>query len=124
MTKSSKKSLKKSQVVNLYATFSVNNTIITASNMSGEKLFQVSPSCLGYKGPKKPTPYAAQAAMIEVVKRLQDNHKTTSIENIFVSGPGPGRDVALRSIKMPVTKITDITPIVYNGTRPKGAKSL
>lgn len=124
-TTSKKKHYTKAPVVNLHATFGINNTIVTATDAGGiHKLFQLSPPRLGFRGPKKPTPYAAFKTMEEVMKRLQENHKTTTIKTLFVSGPGSGRDVALRAIKIQVQELIDVTPVVYNGCRPKGAKSL
>jgi len=113
----------KSPIVKLYVTFGLNNTIITATTPTGRKLFQISPPCIGFKGPKKPTPYAANKTMEEAMRRIQENHKATTIQSVIVSGPGPGRDVALRTIKMPVGEITDVTPIRYNGCRPPAMRS-
>lgn len=117
-----RKDLRKAEVVDIHATFAINNTVVTVS-FNAQKLFQLSPPCLGFKGPKKPTPFAAQAVMNEAIRRLKEDHKTVAINNVFVSGPGPGRDVALRSIKLPVSNIIDVTPKVCNGCRPVAAKS-
>ncbi len=118
-----RKELKKVEIVDLHATFGINNTIITVSDITGAKIFQLSPPTLGFKGPKKPTPYAAQAVMQAVIKRAKEDHKAVAVRAVFVSGPGPGRDVALRSIKLPVSSIIDITPEPHNGCRPVGARS-
>lgn len=123
-SESKKKHYKKVPAAKIRINCSMNNTMITVSDTEGNKLFQMSPSVLGYKGPKKPTAYAAQAAVHETIKRL-DNYKTTSVE-VEISGVGSAREAALRSMigKVSVTKVSDCTPIVHNGTRPPGAKSL
>jgi small subunit ribosomal protein S11 len=118
-----KKHYVKSQSIKLYMTFGLNNTIITVTTLTGRKLFQLTPPCIGFKGPKKPTAYAAHKTMEEVMRRVQENHKATTIHSVIVSGPGPGRDVALRTIKMPVGEVTDVTPVVYNGCRPPAMRS-
>ncbi len=103
-------------IVDFKVTFSMNNTIITVVKPNGNKLFACSPPMLGYKGPKKSTPYAARMAFLEALRKVQDLYQTKKINNIYVKGPGSGRDVALKSISgIPVNAIIDVTSFVHNG---------
>lgn len=121
-----RKKFRKAEVVNVCATFSLNNTMITVSDIEGHKLFSISPPHLGYKGPQKCTPYAAQAVMMEAIKRMQENHGTVRIEQFKVKGPGAGRDAVLKSVsgRLPVVEFAEATPIVYNGTRSPAPRSV
>jgi small subunit ribosomal protein S11 len=105
LSEKKRKSLRKCQVVDVHANFGINNTIITISDLIGNKLFSISPPHINFKGPKKSTPYAAQATMQQAVKQMQENHGVLSINCVYVKGPGSGRDVSLRSIKIPVAKL-------------------
>ena len=103
----------------------MNNTIITVVKPNGDKLFSVSPPMLGYKGPKKSTPYAARMAMNEALRKAQDLYQVKKIDTIYVNGPGSGRDVALKSISgITVNTIVDVTKFVHNGVRAPGPRSL
>ena len=104
-------------VVHIRSTF--NNTMITITDVNGNTISWASAGVRGFKGSRKSTPFAAQLAAEEAGRRAQDHGmKTVSIR---VSGPGAGRESALRSIQsvgMRVTSITDVTPIPHNGCRP------
>ncbi len=125
--KGTKKVYRKCQMVDLHVNFGMNNTIITVTDLSGQKLFTISPPHLQvspkFTGPRKATAYAAQEAMKAAIVRMQANHGVVAINAVITKGPGAGRDVALRSIKIPVSKFTDVSPVVHNGTRPPAMRS-
>ena len=101
----------------IHATF--NNTIITVTDQQGNTIAWSSAGTVGFKGSRKSTPYAAQLAAQQVVKNAQD-HGVQEVD-VFVKGPGPGREAAIRSLQsagFKVRSITDITPIPHNGCRP------
>jgi len=101
----------------VHATF--NNTIITITDQQGNAIAWSSAGSSGFKGSRKSTPYAAQLAAQQVAKNAQD-HGMREID-VFVKGPGPGREAAIRSLQgagFKVRSITDITPIPHNGCRP------
>ena len=100
------------------ATF--NNIIITITDMEGNALAWSSGGAIGFKGTKKSTPYAAQIAAFNVAKRLRDVG-LTDVE-VFVKGPGPGREAAIRSLQsagLNVRRVKDVTPVPHNGCRPR-----
>lgn len=104
-------------VAHVLATF--NNTIITITDTNGAALAFESAGTCGFKGSRKGTPYPAQLAVEKLVQRLRDNFEMKSVE-VWVKGPGGGREAAIRAFasnKMPVTKIIDATPIPHNGVR-------
>lgn len=95
------------------------NTIITVTDPSGGTICWSSAGLLGFKGSRKGTPYAAQMAAEDVAKKASDNG-VKSLE-LYLSGPGGGRDTAIRSLAnagMRVTLLKDVTPIPHNGCRP------
>jgi len=99
------------------ATF--NNTIITITDQQGNTITWSSAGMVGFKGSRKSTPYAAQLAAQQVAKNAQD-HGVREVD-VFVKGPGPGREAAIRSLQgagFKVRSITDVTPIPHNGCRP------
>jgi small subunit ribosomal protein S11 len=101
----------------IHATF--NNTIITVTDQQGNTLAWSSAGTVGFKGSRKSTPYAAQLAAQQVVKNAQD-HGVQEVD-VFVKGPGPGREAAIRSLQgagLKVRSISDVTPIPHNGCRP------
>jgi small subunit ribosomal protein S11 len=103
--------------VYIHATF--NNTIITVTDQEGNTITWGSAGMAGFKGSRKSTPYAAQLAAQQVAKSAQD-HGVRELD-VFVKGPGPGREAAIRSLQgagFKVRSITDITPIPHNGCRP------
>jgi len=104
-------------VAHIRATF--NNTIVTITDPSGNVVCWSSAGQNGFKGSRKSTPYAAQiASEIAARKALENGMRTI---DVFVKGPGSGREAAVRSLQsagLQVTSITDVTPIPHNGCRP------
>ncbi|MBN1217676.1 MAG: 30S ribosomal protein S11 [Anaerolineae bacterium] len=101
----------------IYATF--NNTIITITDQYGNAVSWASGGTSGFKGSRKSTPYAAQLAARKVAEEAQE-HGMRELD-VFVKGPGPGREAAIRALQaadMVLRSITDKTPIPHNGCRP------
>jgi len=101
----------------IHATF--NNTIITMTDQQGNTVTWGSAGTVGFKGSRKSTPYAARMAAQQTAKQAMD-HGMREID-IFVKGPGPGREAAIRALQaagLKVRSITDVTPIPHNGCRP------
>jgi small subunit ribosomal protein S11 len=98
---------------------SFNNTMITITDVQGNAISWASAGKMGFKGSRKSTPYAAQVAAEQAGKAaMEHGMKTVEIE---VSGPGSGRESALRALQacgLQVTSIRDVTPIPHNGVRP------
>ncbi|SRR5579885_1779196 len=104
----------------VYITSTFNNTIVTVTNTNGDTLGWSSAGARGFKGTRKSTPYAANLAVEEVVKRIMA--KGLESADVYVRGPGSGRDSSLRGIRsagLSITSIADITPIPHNGPRAK-----
>ncbi len=98
---------------------SFNNTLVTITDEQGNALSQSSAGALGFKGSRKSTPYAAQQAA-EVAGRAAADMGLRSVE-VFVKGPGSGRESAVRALEtagLIVTGIRDVSPIPHNGCRP------
>jgi len=104
-------------VAHVAATF--NNTIITITDTAGNAISWSSAGMMGFKGSRKSTPYAAQVAAEDAAKKaVEHGMRTLDVE---VSGPGSGRESALRALQavgLTVTSIRDVTPIPHNGCRP------
>jgi small subunit ribosomal protein S11 len=101
----------------IQATF--NNTIVTITDPQGNVITWASAGTAGFKGSRKSTPYAAQMAAQVAAKTAQENGVREL--DIFIKGPGPGRESAIRSVQQTgliVRSITDVTPIPHNGCRP------
>ena len=99
---------------------SFNNTIVTITDAQGNAIAWSSSGSQGFKGSRKSTPYAAQVAAEDAGKKARE-HGMEQLE-IMVSGPGSGRESALRalqSVGFYVTAIKDVTPIPHNGCRPR-----
>jgi small subunit ribosomal protein S11 len=97
-----------------------NNTIITITDPSGNVICWSSSGQNGFKGSRKSTPYAAQIAAEAAARKAMENGMR-SIE-VYVKGPGSGREAAVRSLQsagLQVVSITDVTPIPHNGCRPR-----
>ena len=104
-------------VVHIHASF--NNTLVTISDVAGNVLAWSSAGSLGYKGNKKSTPFAAGQAAEKAAKIAKD-YGLKSVE-VYVKGPGNGRESAVRSLAaadLEVTMIRDVSPIPHNGCRP------
>ncbi len=115
----------KKRVVNVEATgqahirASFNNIIISMTNNSGQVISWASAGKMGFRGSKKNTPYAAQVAAQECAQKAYDLGLRQV--NVFVKGPGSGRESAIRTIQnvgIEVTMIKDVTPLPHNGCRP------
>ena len=102
-----------------YIQSTFNNTIVTITDTNGEVISWASAGSSGFKGAKKGTPYAAQTAAESAARRAMDQGMR-QIE-VMVSGPGSGRETAIRALQaagLEITLIRDITPIPHNGCRP------
>ena len=98
---------------------SFNNTIITITDTNGNAVSWASAGEMGFKGSRKSTPYAAQVAA-ETAAKLAMEHGMKTVE-VFVKGPGSGREAAIRALQttgLNITLIKDVTPIPHNGCRP------
>lgn len=98
---------------------SFNNTLVTLTDLSGNALSWSSSGSLGFKGSRKSTPYAAQMAAEEAAKAAME-HGLKTVE-VYVKGPGSGREAAIRALQtagLEINMIKDITPIPHNGCRP------
>lgn len=96
-----------------------NNTIVTLTDVSGNALAWSSAGSLGFKGSRKSTPFAAQMAAEEASKAAME-HGLKHVE-VYVKGPGSGREAAIRALQsagLEISLIKDITPIPHNGCRP------
>jgi small subunit ribosomal protein S11 len=114
--KKEKKNIAKG-VAHIQATF--NNTIVTIADISGNAISWATAGGMGFKGSRKSTPFAAQMAAEEAAKKAME-HGLRSIE-VYVKGPGSGRESALRALQtagLAITLIKDVTPIPHNGCRP------
>jgi small subunit ribosomal protein S11 len=105
---------------NVYIQATFNNTIVTITDLKGNALSWCSAGSLGFKGAKKSTPFAAQSTAETATNRAKDFGLKEV--NVFVKGPGVGRESAIRSLGamgLRVKSISDITPIPHNGCRPR-----
>ncbi len=101
----------------IFATF--NNTIVSLSDQSGNVVAWASAGTSGFKGSRKSTPYAARVAAQSASDAARE-HGMQEVD-VFVKGPGPGREAAIRAIQgsgLKVRSITDLTPVAHNGVRP------
>jgi small subunit ribosomal protein S11 len=104
----------------VFITATFNNTLVTLTDPQGNTLFWGSSGLVGFKGARKATPYAATTA-VEAVARKALEQGLKSVE-VYIKGPGAGRDAALRAIKavgLNITLIADVTSIPHNGVRAK-----
>ena len=105
-------------VAHIKATF--NNTIVTITDLQGNTLSWASAGNVGFKGSRKSTPFAAQLAAEAAARKAQE-HGVQKVD-VFVKGPGSGRETAIRSLAatgLEVAGIQDVTPVPHNGCRPK-----
>jgi small subunit ribosomal protein S11 len=103
--------------VHIQATF--NNTIVTITDAQGNAISWASAGELGFKGSRKSTPFAAQSASETAAKAAME-HGLKTVE-VFVKGPGAGRESAIRALEavgLQITMIKDVTPVPHNGCRP------
>jgi len=105
-------------IVHIQSTF--NNTIVTVTDEQGNVLTWESGGTVGYKGTRKSTPYAAQLAAQRAMRKAINEYGLQEVE-IWVKGPGAGRESAIRAVfasGVKVKAIRDVTPIPHNGCRP------
>ena len=103
--------------VHIFATF--NNTIVTVTDSQGNTVAWGSAGSAGFKGSRKSTPFAARLAAEQAIKAAMAMGLQEA--EIFINGPGPGRESAIRAVQslgLKVTAISDITPVPHNGCRP------
>lgn len=115
--KREKKNIPQGQV-HIKSTF--NNTIVTITDTAGNTISWESSGSIGFKGSRKSTPFAAQLAAESAAKKAKE-HGLKRVD-VFVKGPGSGRETAIRSLQaagLEVASITDVTPVPHNGCRPK-----
>ena len=103
-----------------FITATFNNKLVTITDREGNTLCWGSAGLVGFKGARKSTPYAATTAVEAVARKAQDRG-LREVE-VYIKGPGSGRDAALRALKavgLQITLIADVTPMPHNGVRPK-----
>ncbi|HOW58058.1 MAG TPA: 30S ribosomal protein S11 [Smithellaceae bacterium] len=104
-------------VAHIQSTF--NNTIVTITDLSGKVIAWSSAGLQGFKGSRKSTPFAAQMAAEDAVRKAKEQGMRKV--QVYVKGPGAGRESALRSLQLAgltITMIRDVTPVPHNGCRP------
>lgn len=104
----------------IYITATFNNTLVTITDERGNALYWGSSGLVGFKGARRATPYAATTAVEGVARKAMDAGMR-EVE-VYIKGPGSGRDAALRALKavgLGIVLIADVTPIPHNGVRPK-----
>lgn len=119
-SKTVKKVEKKVQSGRVYVTATFNNTLITLTDTGGNTLVWGTSGTAGFKGARRATPYAAISAM-EKVAQAAKGFGMSAVE-LYIKGPGPGRDATIKALRgsgVNITMIADITPIPHNGPRPK-----
>jgi small subunit ribosomal protein S11 len=118
ITTKKKKEVKNVSAGRLYVTATFNNTLITLTDTKGQAIAWSSSGNAGFKGTRKATPFAA----ITAVEKVAQAAKTVGMSTIevYLKGPGPGRDAAIRALRnsgMTILMIADVTPIPFNGPR-------
>lgn len=115
-----KKEVKTLTTGRVYVTATFNNTLVTVADLEGKVLFWSSSGASGFKGARKSTPFAAISAVETVAQKAKEAGMSAC--EVYIKGPGPGRDAsirALRNVGINITTIADITPIPHNGPRAK-----
>lgn len=118
-----KSNLQMSEHGRVYVTATFNNTLVSITNDKGDAISWSSSGSAGFKGTRKSTPYAASIAVERAAKKAQEMGLKSV--DIYVKGPGSGRDSSLRAIKsagISITSISDVTPIPHNGPRAKNRR--
>ena len=104
----------------MYVVATFNNTLVTVTDEQGNVIGSGSTGMVGFSGSRKATPYAATTAIEKVLNATKD--KGLKQVEVYIKGPGPGRDAALRVLRaagLKVTLLADVTPMPHNGCRPK-----
>lgn len=115
-----KKTIRRVEKGRVYITATFNNTLVTITDEKGNTICWGSSGSSGFKGARKATPFAATTA-VELAARKAVAQGLAEIE-VYIKGPGSGRDAALRALRsagLSITMIADVTPIPHNGVRPK-----
>jgi small subunit ribosomal protein S11 len=122
-SRAGRKAKKNIPVGRAYVKTSFNNTFVTLTDRQGDVIVWESAGTAGFKGSRKSTPFAAQVTA-EAVARLGMEHGLQKVE-VFVRGPGSGRETAVRALSaagLEVTSVKDISPQAHNGCRPKARR--
>jgi small subunit ribosomal protein S11 len=109
----------------LYVSATFNNTLVSITDEKGNVLCWESTGGSGFSGSRKSTPYAATITVENAINKAKNNYGMNQME-VYLKGPGPGRDVALRVLRaqgIKITLIADLTPVPHNGTRPRKARN-
>jgi small subunit ribosomal protein S11 len=109
------------EIAKIFIAASFNNTLVNITDEKGGSIVWGSSGAAGFKGTRRATPYAATTAVEKVIKKAKDEYGVKEVE-IYVKGPGPGRDAALRAVRaagVKISLIADVTPMPHNGPRPK-----
>lgn len=104
----------------VYVTATFNNTLVTITDSKGDTIAWSSAGASGFKGARKSTPFAAITAVEKVAAKAKSMGMTSA--EVYIKGPGSGRDAAIRALKsagLSITMIADVTPVPHNGTRAK-----
>ena len=104
----------------MYIKATFNNTLVTFTDDVGNVISWTNTGSVGFKGTRKSTPYAATTTIEEAIKKAKE--KGISSIQVYIKGPGPGRDAVLRVLRnsgIDINMIADVTPIPHNGCRPK-----
>lgn len=123
LTTKSKQPLRSVPKGNLYITATFNNTLAAVTDTAGNVIAWSSTGKVGFTGSRKSTPYAATKTIEDVLEKA--NAYGLHEIKIYIKGPGPGRDAALRVLRgtpYRITMIADVTPLAHNGTRPRKKK--
>lgn len=105
----------------VYISASFNNTLVTVTDEKGDVLRWGSAGASGFKGTRKSTPFAATSAVEKTLSSVVEDFGLNEVE-VYVKGPGPGRDASLRAIRaagLKISQIADLTPMPHNGPRPR-----
>lgn len=112
---------KQVEYAKIYVNASFNNTIVTVADDAGNTLGWASSGSSGYKGTRKATPYAATVAVEGLMAKVKEQNGIKEAD-VYIKGPGSGREAALRAIKsagVKMSMIADVTPMPHGGPRPK-----
>ena len=112
---------KKIDTAKVFIAASFNMTLVNITDDGGNSLIWGSAGSSGFKGTRKATPYAATTAVEKVVSQARDQLGVKEVE-VYIKGPGAGRDAALRAIRasgLKISMIADVTPVPHDGPRPK-----
>lgn len=118
MTNAKKRQKAKVEQAKIYVTATFNNTLVTAADLLGNTIAWETSGSAGFRGTRKATPYAATTTVDKLAKKIL-GLGVREVE-VYIKGPGPGRDAALRAIRasgLKMNLIADVTPIPHNGTR-------